>query len=228
MPSEPRRIAAGRARQLRPRGRSARPDARSARIVEHAAQIAGRVKASGTLRGDWSAPQATLSAQAEALELPGGLRRRARTPCAWAARPRGTASPSPRMATIPTCRRAARRMERTGVARRSSYRCQAPARWRSTRSRRRRSPSRASAWSSARLEARLEQGRLLVRELVRTQERVTSSGEFSCAAGGSGCSLRSAIASAVRSTLHPRWPMERHRHAGARRQPQRYGARAAT
>ncbi|HET7198036.1 MAG TPA: translocation/assembly module TamB domain-containing protein, partial [Burkholderiales bacterium] len=43
-------------------------------LSEIASDVAGRLHASGTLRGEWSAPQATLSAQAEALELPGGVR----------------------------------------------------------------------------------------------------------------------------------------------------------
>jgi translocation and assembly module TamB len=43
-------------------------------LSELAADATGRVSASGTLRGEWSSPQATLSAQAEALELPGGVR----------------------------------------------------------------------------------------------------------------------------------------------------------
>ena len=42
-------------------------------LSELASDVAGRLQASGTLRGSWQAPQAELSAQAEALQGPGGV-----------------------------------------------------------------------------------------------------------------------------------------------------------
>ena len=151
---------------------------RAGELSELAAGIAGRLEAGGTVRGAWSAPQATLSARAEALELPGGIR---------------VARATARFGGTP----ARHGLSLTAHAYDSDVAAELRGGWEGASWRGELislSSSGAVALDTTapaplaisrervelgRLEARLEQGRLLVRQLVRTQSRVTSDGEFS-------------------------------------------------
>lgn len=168
-------------------------------LSELSPDIAGRLTAEGTLRGEWSAPQATLSAQGEALELPGGVRvERASARFGGTMARHGVslaahAYDSDIVAEL--------RGGWTGDAWRGqlvslsssgavALNTVAPASLTVSRER----------VELGRLEATLEQGHLLVRELVRTRDRVTSSGEFSSLpaawlveAAGLGARLRSTL-----------------------------------
>jgi hypothetical protein len=117
-------------------------------LSELAADIAGRLETSGTLRGTWSAPQATLSARAEALELPGGIRAERAT-----ARLGGTPARHGLSLTAHAYDSDIAAELRGGwdgeAWRAGSSRSRARARWRSKRPRRHPSSCRASGSSSA-------------------------------------------------------------------------------
>ena len=172
---------------------------RAQELSELAAQVAGRLEARGTLRGEWSAPQATASAQGEALELPGGVRiERASASIGGTAARHGVsltayAYDSDLAAELrggwngQAWRGELVSLSSSGALALDTI---APAPLAVSRER----------IELGRLEARLEQGRLLVNELVRTHERVTSSGEFSSlpaawlfAAAGVGERVRSTL-----------------------------------
>jgi len=147
-------------------------------LSELASDIAGRLTVQGTLRGAWSAPEATLAAQAEALELPGGVRaerasaRFGGTPARHGLSVTAHAYDSDLAAELrggwtgDAWRGELVSLSSSGAVALDTV---APAPLAVSRER----------VELGRLEARLEQGRLLVRELVRTRNRVTSSGEFS-------------------------------------------------
>ena len=147
-------------------------------LSELAASLAGRLNASGTLRGEWSSPQATLSVQAEALELPGGVRFERASARAGGTLERHGISVTARGYDSDLA--AELRGGWTGDAWRGeivSLSGSGAVALDTTAA----APLAISRERVAlgRLEARLEQGRLLVRELAWTRDRVSSSGEFS-------------------------------------------------
>jgi translocation and assembly module TamB len=153
-------------------------EVRARELSEIAANIAGRLEASGELRGEWSSPQATFSARAEALELPGGIRaerataRFGGTPARHGVSLTAHAYDSDIAAELRGgWDGAAWRGELVSLSSSGAVALDttAPAPLMLSRKR----------IELGRLEARLEQGRLLVNELVRADERLRSSGEFS-------------------------------------------------
>ncbi len=168
-------------------------------ISELAATTSGRINASATLRGEWSSPQATISAQAEALDLPGGVRfERA------SARFGGTLA---RHGISLTARAydsdlsAELRGGWTGDAWRGEI-VSLSGSGAVTLDTIAAAPLAISRQrvELGRLEARLEQGRLLVRQLAWTRERVSSNGEFS-ALPASWLFEAAGLREQVRSTL---------------------------
>ncbi len=176
-------------------------------LGELAAELAGRLQARGTVRGSWQAPQAELSAQAEELELPSGvLVERASARFAGSAARHGLsltahAYDSDIAAELrgglegkPDAGLAASAWRGELVSLSSSGALAldtvAPASLHISRER----------VELGRLEAKLAQGRLLVNGLVRTRDRVTSSGEFS-ALPAAWLFSAAGIAERVRSTL---------------------------
>ncbi|HEX7055452.1 MAG TPA: translocation/assembly module TamB domain-containing protein [Burkholderiales bacterium] len=181
-------------------GDEMRLELRVQELSELAAQLGGRLSASGTLRGEWSTPHAELAVRAEALELPGGVR---------------IARASARFGGSP----AAHGLSLTAHAYDSDVVAELRGGW-DGKEWRGELVSLSSAGSLeletlapaplafsrervelGRLEARLERGRLLVRELVRTRERVSSSGEFS-SLPAAWLIEAAGLASRMRSTLY--------------------------
>lgn len=177
-------------------------------LAELAPDIGGRLQARGTLRGTWREPQAELAAQAEALELPTGmLIERATARFAGTAARHGL-SLTARMygADIAAEVRGGVAGGLDGVLGGSpvwqgqlvslsssgsvSLQTVAPARLAVSRSR----------VELGRLEATLAKGRILVREVIRTPDRLTSSGEFTSLPAGWLFSA-AGIGERLRSTL---------------------------
>jgi translocation and assembly module TamB len=168
-------------------------------ISELAAELAGRVRARGTLRGTWQAPQAELSAQAEALQMPGGIvieratARLAGTPARHGLSLTAHAYDADLVAELRGgLEGRSWRGELVSLGSSGAVELQTVAPTTLFVSR-----GRAEL---GRLELTLAKGRVLVRELVKDGERVRSSGEFSglptrwlIAAAGSGDRLRSTL-----------------------------------
>ncbi len=173
-----------------------------------ASDIAGRVQVRGTLRGTWQEPQAELAAQAEALQLPSGaLIERATARFAGTAARHGLSLTARMYDTdiaaevrggvegglervlggSPVWRGQLVSLSSSGAV---SLQTVAPAPLVISRSR----------MELGRLEATLARGRILVREVVRTADRVTSSGEFTSLPAGWLFSA-AGIGERVRSTL---------------------------
>jgi translocation and assembly module TamB len=150
---------------------------RAGELSEFAADIAGRLTARGALRGAWDSPQGELSADAEALGLPGGIAvERASLRLAGSLARHGLsltahAYDSDLVAELrggvqgETWSGEVVSLASTGTI---QFETVAP------------SPLSVSRERIAlgRLEARLASGRLLVNEVVRTRDGVRSSGEF--------------------------------------------------
>lgn len=176
-------------------------------LSELASDIAGRVQAHGTLRGTWQAPQAELSAQAEAVQLPGGViidraslrfagtaARHGLSLAAHAydsdvvAELRGGLVAAPGgPGSAPVWRGELASLASSGAVELQTV---APAPLLLSRQR----------MELGRLEATLAKGRFLVREVVRTHEGVRSSGEFSALPTG-WLFAAAGVGERVRSTL---------------------------
>ncbi|TMH72742.1 MAG: hypothetical protein E6H57_02905 [Betaproteobacteria bacterium] len=150
-------------------------------LEDYSDDVAGRMKASGTLGGTWAAPEAVIAAQFEALELPHGFEATRAT-----ANVAGSLARHEGRFTVRTKdNEAGAEMEarlRGGFAAGtwSGELVSLEGRGKIPVSLRAAAPLRVSRLrvELGRLEASLGEGRLLVRELVWSKERVASSGEF--------------------------------------------------
>jgi translocation and assembly module TamB len=168
-------------------------------LSELASDIAGRLQARGALRGTWETPQAELSAQAEALQGPGGIVvERASARFAGTAARHGLsltahAYDSDAVAELRggldgrTWRGELVSLASSGTV---EFQTVAPAPLTLSRER----------IELGRLEGKLARGRLLVREVVRTRDGVRSSGEFNGLRAG-GLLAAAGLEERVRSTL---------------------------
>jgi translocation and assembly module TamB len=177
-------------------------------LSELAADIGGRVQARATLRGTWREPQAELAAQGEALQLPSGLVverasvRFAGTPARHGLSLSARLYDADVVAELrggvehgldgllggsPSWRGQLVSLASSGAVELHSL---APAPLAVSRER----------VELGRLEATLARGRILVRELVRTRSRVSSSGEFTSLPAGWLFSA-AGVGERVRSTL---------------------------
>jgi translocation and assembly module TamB len=148
------------------------------RLEEHFDQLGGRMQARGTLGGTWSAPEGTVEAQFEALELPHGYSIPGATLSLAGTLARHTAR-----ITVRTPAAEMRTELRGGLqaglwsgeiaslsgAGKVQVTLRAPTPLKVTR----------TSVELGRLEATIDEGRLLVRELAWSRARTTTSGEFS-------------------------------------------------
>jgi translocation and assembly module TamB len=147
-------------------------------LAQHMSGVSGRLKANGTVGGSWSAPEAAMNAEIEAVELPRGLRARRISVDVSGSEARHEArfvvlSDTGRLEGVvrgalgPQWSWRGEILSLNGEAK-VAFRLRAPVSLAVSRTR----------VELGRFEATIGAGRLLVRELTWANERITSSGEF--------------------------------------------------